>query len=46
MSGHWKHSDIIEKKFSIDDLLDIIELISIKAINENNYLEWKKAQND
>jgi hypothetical protein len=39
LAGFWTHRDIVEDVFSLDDLLDVHEIIAVKWENEHRAQE-------
>lgn len=44
MAGAWTHQDLVTDRFTFEDLLDIHEMLDVKARNERNYRAWVDAQ--
>jgi hypothetical protein len=42
--GFWTHRDIVEKVFTLDDLMDIHEVIAVKMENEKRARESEEVQ--
>jgi len=43
MAGYWRHSEVIDGRYTLDDLLDILEAMHVKAENEWRATEAAKS---
>jgi hypothetical protein len=43
MAGMWKQHEIWDGTYTLDDLMDAIEMLKVKAENERRSLEASKA---
>jgi hypothetical protein len=44
MAGMWQHRDLVEGRFSFEDLLDAHEMLLVKAENERRWAEWVESK--
>ena len=44
-AGYWKQHEVFDGTYTIDDLLDIHELLLIKSENEKRYRESEQTRN-
>jgi len=40
----WTHRDIVSDVFSLDDLFDCLEYLSVKEENEEKARDWQERQ--
>jgi hypothetical protein len=46
VAGLWKQHELWDGTYTLDDLLDIYEVMQVRAENERRAHEWAKTQTD
>jgi hypothetical protein len=44
LAGMWTHREAVDGTFTFADLMDVHELLDVKAANEIRFQAWQKAQ--
>ena len=43
-SGYWKHSELNDDTYDLDDLMDILEVMQLKVENERRHQEFEEIK--
>ena len=46
IDGMWRHHEVFDGTYDIDDLLDAHEIIEVKHENGRRFNEWKELQQE